>query len=660
MRKHWSSAHRTPPIDIAKILAMTVLVLGSAVTAFAGSANFFLGVDPAGNEEALAQYDEIVLSPISIDRAEAIYQIREYNTDIKIFFLIDFFVAHANEDVNDLTREYFAGIEDDWRIQSTTGDYVHYWPDSYQVNITDYCPLVNGRMARDYILDFFVDEVQPLLALCDGFYLDNCFESILWMSGYTGDIDLNLDGVGEESMEILYAVQDGWRDVLTGIRQHQGDILIIGNGTNHLYSYLDGRMVEDFPNSSYNYIYGGISMMETWRLTTDCKYSIVNSVAEEDDRKARRAAWAVSELTSQCVGFDSGPHGHNELQWDPLFDFDIGRPRENLSMEGDKFIHFNFEDGSTLGYVPSEVDVEWLHSDGRVQGAETMPLEGKWSVQLKSSTEGYQLLWSDDLEPLTTIANTYLSFRYKIIDAPENGAKLWPALRKYSGAQRVGFGERQIFTGEEGHFIMRGDMMMFPGSDWYLYIVANDACTIILDEIRLINEDTAYVQRTFDQGYLLHSLANSPVNMDFGDRWIPCPDLLFDGAWYESEGSPWLKTGETMVMVKNPNPGRDVSDDDPKEESVPTMALKAAFPNPFNPKVTIPFSLAEAEQVRMVIYDLRGRQVRALCDEVFAAGEQQLSWNGRDDQGHSLSSGVYFLKFITSSSRQTQKLVLAR
>ena len=253
-------------------------------------------------------------------------------------------------------------------------------------------------------------------------------------------------------------------------------------------------------------------------------------------------------------------------------------------------------------------------------------------------------------------------FRYKIVDAPPNGVRIWPAVRRHgSSTFRCGFGERQGFPGEEGHFIMHGDMLLFPGDDYYLYISAGEACTIIIDEIRLTNVASATAQRVFDEGVLVLSLASEDSPVDLGEEFVACPDYRFDGAWYESEGETWLKAGETMVFVENPNPAPSVGGDEQRDEGgAPATGLGAAYPNPFNPNVTIPFSLAEAQRVRMTVYDIRGRSVRTLTDQVFGAGDQQVSWNGRDDAGRSLSSGVYFLKYNSDLESQTRKLVLVR
>jgi len=88
--------------------------------------------------------------------------------------------------------------------------------------------------------------------------------------------------------------------------------------------------------------------------------------------------------------------------------------------------------------------------------------------------------------------------------------------------------------------------------------------------------------------------------------------------------------------------------------------LDQNYPNPFNPETKITFSLARPEQVKLVIYNILGQQIRTLLDRVLPAGEHAVLWDGRDSQGAAMPSGVYFYKFETGSATQTRKMLLLR
>ena len=83
-------------------------------------------------------------------------------------------------------------------------------------------------------------------------------------------------------------------------------------------------------------------------------------------------------------------------------------------------------------------------------------------------------------------------------------------------------------------------------------------------------------------------------------------------------------------------------------------------PNPFNPATTIRFELAEPGSVRLRIHDARGRLVRDLLSADLAAGVHSREWDGRDDAGRPLPSGVYFCRSEAAGRQQVRKLVLAR
>lgn len=83
-------------------------------------------------------------------------------------------------------------------------------------------------------------------------------------------------------------------------------------------------------------------------------------------------------------------------------------------------------------------------------------------------------------------------------------------------------------------------------------------------------------------------------------------------------------------------------------------------PNPFNPRTTMAFELARGGQVRLSLYDLRGRKVRDLVRGVLPAGHHEVLWDGRDQAGRDQSSGVYLARFQADGVVQEHKLVLVR
>ena len=89
-------------------------------------------------------------------------------------------------------------------------------------------------------------------------------------------------------------------------------------------------------------------------------------------------------------------------------------------------------------------------------------------------------------------------------------------------------------------------------------------------------------------------------------------------------------------------------------------ALESNYPNPFNASTQIPYRLTGSGPVRLVIYNVLGQPVRTLVDEVQSAGFHQASWDGKDDLGLDVTSGVYLLRIHAGEQRLVQKITLLR
>jgi hypothetical protein len=91
--------------------------------------------------------------------------------------------------------------------------------------------------------------------------------------------------------------------------------------------------------------------------------------------------------------------------------------------------------------------------------------------------------------------------------------------------------------------------------------------------------------------------------------------------------------------------------------------LVGNYPNPFNPKTRIRFTVGRVvvpSNVRLVVYDLLGKEVAVLVNEQKPAGEYSVVWDGKDSRGRQLSSGVYLCRLTAGSFTQTKQMVLVR
>jgi len=95
----------------------------------------------------------------------------------------------------------------------------------------------------------------------------------------------------------------------------------------------------------------------------------------------------------------------------------------------------------------------------------------------------------------------------------------------------------------------------------------------------------------------------------------------------------------------------------------PVFSLKQNHPNPFNAVTAIRYAIGGGQRsirISLRIYDILGRKVKTLVNEAQTAGVYEVSWDGKDQQGKTVASGVYFYRLETSEFSQTKRMVLLK
>ena len=103
-----------------------------------------------------------------------------------------------------------------------------------------------------------------------------------------------------------------------------------------------------------------------------------------------------------------------------------------------------------------------------------------------------------------------------------------------------------------------------------------------------------------------------------------------------------------------------ILDEDEPVDTPSTDFHLAVAPNPFNPQTTVSFWLDRRQHVEVTVFDLRGRQVRTLVDGIASAGDHSVRWDGRNQQGMSVSSGTYVLRLASETTMRSEKMILVR
>ena len=97
----------------------------------------------------------------------------------------------------------------------------------------------------------------------------------------------------------------------------------------------------------------------------------------------------------------------------------------------------------------------------------------------------------------------------------------------------------------------------------------------------------------------------------------------------------------------------------PRAEGTETY-LVGNYPNPFNPSTTIEFAVEKEMAVSLKVFDISGKRVRSLAEESFPAGKHRLAWDGRDENGSPVATGVYFVKMQAGAKIYTRKMILLK
>jgi hypothetical protein len=142
-------------------------------------------------------------------------------------------------------------------------------------------------------------------------------------------------------------------------------------------------------------------------------------------------------------------------------------------------------------------------------------------------------------------------------------------------------------------------------------------------------------------------------------------------SWISATGSGWAslygngadvtiraRTSTALVLALE---GADGAENEVPVAEAPTgLRLDAAWPNPFNPQTNLRYALPRDGNVVVTIHDLQGRLVRTLVDGTQTAGEHQVRWDGRGDDGRSVPSGPYLGRVSGGGQVRSVKLALLK
>ncbi len=181
------------------------------------------------------------------------------------------------------------------------------------------------------------------------------------------------------------------------------------------------------------------------------------------------------------------------------------------------------------------------------------------------------------------------------------------------------------------------------------------------DPLSLTQGENFYVAVRFENQTFTYPLtADGDGPVDAGSSWYSFNGVSWNSL--ESQGvdvTIRCRTSTNVALGVEDHGGQDP--DDPAGGELPrNLVVRGAYPNPFNPTTSITFGLPRQGLVQVAIFDLQGREIRRLVDQVLPAGSQTATWNGQDDTGRTVPSGVYFCRVEAGYQVRSIKLALLK
>jgi hypothetical protein len=157
-------------------------------------------------------------------------------------------------------------------------------------------------------------------------------------------------------------------------------------------------------------------------------------------------------------------------------------------------------------------------------------------------------------------------------------------------------------------------------------------------------------------------------SMDFGQAVCGDSDSnIYLGAYFSSDSlsigtvTLYNEYNNKMIVAKRSSSGvSSVPATPPGEDHATRSYILASSPNPFNSRTCIAYNLARDGHAWLSIFDLRGRLIRTLVDDVQTRGPHTVIWDGRDSSKGELASGVYFYRLKTSTEESLGKMTLIK
>ena len=210
-----------------------------------------------------------------------------------------------------------------------------------------------------------------------------------------------------------------------------------------------------------------------------------------------------------------------------------------------------------------------------------------------------------------------------------------------------------IARGEMINYILYNKIITYDGNIWTTYTKGNSGLSSsFISSIAIDHNNTKWIG------------TDAGVSRFDGETWTTfnrsnsglC-DNKVNAIAVEKNNTIWFGTDNGVSRYTGEIITTSVDEEDEKPEALPVLH---SYPNPFNPSTTIEFTLPESGFTTLSIYNISGQKVRELAAGHMTAGMHSLIWDGRDDSGDAVSSGIYITRLAAGKQVAARRMILLK
>lgn len=274
-------------------------------------------------------------------------------------------------------------------------------------------------------------------------------------------------------------------------------------------------------------------------------------------------------------------------------------------------------------------------------------------------------------------ASGYAGDKYFVCDLPEVGTGAWHGIYVYNTdpEQTPQLGDIVDIAGTVSEYfgvteigyatttvVSSGNDVPAPTNVSTLNLVvpamaeAFEGCLVVVSNVTVVE-----AQNDYGEWYITDGEGDCQVDDGFFylDEVDPAIEIAIDDTWGTIIG---ILDYSYDFYGLNPRFPEDMmaNVEAPTSEVNAIATLDGNYPNPFNPTTTVKFSMEESANVSIDIYNIKGRKVKTLVNDIQSAGSHTEIWNGTNDSGEVVGSGIYFMKMKAGNVESTKKMVLMK